>query len=216
MQSPKEQYLKLAEMGNEPPLLVLEPCKHIVKRRFTLLSVLLAMALLYYPLLYLILYKRIDWIQIGVFVVAINVLYRWLFKVSFKLYPDRAEKEGIFGKRTVYLKDANISILFYKPKRSILGFLGSSSWVTVLVVSHYKNKWKLITCDLTLRDNSRADTDNLINLFRSIGIELKSRTGFLYEFRLCKKYERVYENVQEAEEDERLMKKYEEMRKYHE
>ena len=186
MESPKEQYSKHTEMGNETPLLILKPCPS--KIRWALFGRFFAFAIFLGGFISFsrgnsgyMSFSENTWKFIYLFLV-----YVYAFKIidalgvrSFKLYSDRAEKHNIFGKRTICLKDAKMFM--------VLGGTGFPSGYLYVIPDggRFYRFCKRIKYDLDL-GKFRSDVSEVINSCRSIGIEFKKSSGFFRE-----KYEQV-------------------------
>ena len=126
------------------------------------------------------------------FVVVITITINELFLENFKLYQNRAEQNGVFGLKTVYLKDADISVRFlpnkYKLRPDIIIYIKPRS-------SKFYCFWRCIALDLCLAHSQKDDFNNFINCCKSIGIEFFDRGAY---WLVEKKYKKV-EVVQEKQ-----------------
>lgn len=194
MQSLKEQYLE--RMDSETALLVLKPpLLMIASRLFIALAIIGGIPFAYRLILCDnnitdLFTNSADVVFIFIFMLFMVVVLRICFVLieelltkSFKLYSDRAEKHYycVFNKKIAYLKGADIFILV--GRRSFLHITPKGS-------HHFGERIKY-PIDLNGFSIDR-NLNNIINSFKSIGIELKKNSNLL-----SVKYEQVDKNTNE-------------------
>jgi len=178
MQSPKEQYLKLTRMDKEPPLLELKGS------RFTIIATLLfcSLALCFVFSFILLLGSKVGWdfvkhwyLLIMLFpLIPIFIMVVVVFSV-FRFYPNRIEKycdiwERRFWEKTVYFKDAKISMVSYP-----LNFYKRSGTLFVLPKG---SNFGGIRCNFYFVGGIPA-REKVIEFFKSVGIEFVDNNYFI-------------------------------------
>ena len=185
MQPPEEQSLKPGEMNNETPLLVLKPSLFGIIWTLVVTGFLFVTVLLWSLPYFQSTWKHIfqgNWKQVGfdeiMCVIACFVMCIWgvkifeaLFLRNFKLYLDRVEKYYSIGRKVIHLKNAIVIIHICKTPYFPL--------INYLYVRNVGSYWKGVMYDFDL--GSRVDVGRVIDSCRSIGIEFKKSSNFLYK-----------------------------------
>jgi len=178
MQSPKEQYLKLIGMDKEQPLLELKGS------RLAIIAVLffcsLALCFIFYFIL--LLGSKIDWdfvkhSHLLIMLLPLIPLIRMVIVVFtvFRFYPNRVEKYcDIWGRRfwekTVYLKDAKISIISHP----LTPYQRSGRLFVLPKGSNFGG----IRCNFYFVGGIPA-REKVIEFFKSVGIEFIDKNYFI-------------------------------------